>query len=227
MGDPHFPLPGRLVGVGERVLADDHLGQRHHGHLQIVDRRQSLEPGIAGKLATEEIVEALRSPVREEMVFHAVPLGVFPRAHPLLAVLRDLQHGPVAFHLELPPDEVVGAPHRPDDRARLAVFGAKPIGAADDVLDLGCAFLPEVGAEVRPVLPEAVADGVGVVGLLRRPPTVLGRSEVAPAPRQGLARPERHVHGPRRVAGTVAPNRVFADEHGRIRLVKAAQVGQT
>ena len=225
MGNPHFPLPGRLVAIGELVLADDHLGQRHHGHLQIVDRRQPLKPGVAGKLATEQILEALRSPVREEIVFYAFPRGVYPRGHPLLAVVGDLQHSAVAFRFKFCADEIVGAFYGPDDRARLAFFGSKPVGAADDVLDRGCALLPDVVAEVRPVFPEAVADGVGVVGLLRRPPTIFGRSKVAPPPDQSLARTERHVHGPRRVAGTVATDRVFVDEHGRIHLIEAACVG--
>ena len=145
--DAHLAVPRGLVGIGETVLAHDHLRQRQGGHLHVVDDRQAAEPGRSFQLALELVLVAGRPDDREELVevvFHGLPC---------LAVRGDEELGIHAFGLDPASHKHVRAAQGPDDRALPALLGGQAVGAGGNVLHGGGPLAPGLLREVRTILP--------------------------------------------------------------------------
>src|SRR5262249_43994832 len=165
------------------------------------------EMGTRVQFAAEPIFVARRACGWEELV------QVRPRLLPGFPVprQRELRSAPLRFEPAAHKD--VRAANDPDDRAGFSSLRDQLSALRLDARDRGGPLLPQVAGEIRPIFPEAVADGVGIPWLLS---VVFHRPCMPPAPGDRLTRPQHHVHGGVLSAIAIAGGRPLEYVNGRL-----------
>ena len=155
VGDAHLPLARRLVRVDEPVLADHHRRQCERRHLEVVDDAQVPEPGRRPRARSGAGTRSVPAPRAGRT--GPGPPRLLPRVRrPTRARTSPRCPPPPAC----PPRRRRGCAS--SRRPRRSCLPPRSAVRPDRTCSTVAAPPPAVAGEVRAVLPQPVADRVGV-----------------------------------------------------------------